>query len=1125
LDVHQVPPFVAFAGESKSLATILLDSSFIARELEAISKACVSALVSCSDVGIFVNEVTRKTIRLANEKEWQLDVSDLDAAFDSDGHPTELTESQASVTSKTIKINFIEHHGTASGLHTTAKLIEELIDQFDLRENLTAKKISHIFSDCLHNTLDAMPSAREVLKRLESNDSPSISDPLDNATNRSQDDFNSTLTMVPTAIPIGGGVAEGSHLGHYLVKERLGTGGMGAVYRAEDLVDNQSVAIKVLHKRITHDPTSLKRFAKEARLLAKANNPFVAQLLEVVSETENPYMVVELIEGGTLADLLTSKRPLSQEFTLTVMLDAIRGLAIAHSRGVIHRDFKPSNVLLTEATKKWITLQSPYADDTPAAYKTGVGIIYAKVSDFGLARTDEQSDSLALTTEGALMGTPLYMSPEQCLGLPTDSQSDIYSIGVTLFHLLAGSPPFEADTQVALLNQHLNATPQSLKKLRPDLSDSLVQVIEKCLAKKPKARYAHAGELAADLENILKGTPTSLGMHPPILALDVPGVMRFEHSWELACSPHQLWPYVSNTDRVNHAMGLPAVTYSIRQDPIYGTQRFATAKVSGVLIRWQEHPYEWIEGRRFSVLREFTHGPFRWFVNIVELSPSMGGGTLLTQKLIVLPRNWLGKQLAKLQLGKKSQIGFGRTYKQIDQYIANGEEKSAGSDPFIGRTDLRPSQRDKLHSRLEQLKLRNINPIVVDTLGQFLEYASDIEVSRIRPIALAERFQLDPNQVVNACLEGTRLGIFTLLWDIICPSCRISSTIQETLAAIKDHGSCEACNLNFSVDFAESVEMVFKIHAEIRDVKPAIYCIGGPAWSRHVVAQVRLAAGERFACELTLTEGAYVVRGPQLPFTINFRVVKNIPLNGIELSLSTLPSAQRILLATGSQVIQLYNDSTVDQQVRIERRASRHDAFSAAQASSTALFREIFPDEILSADQIISVGHIIVMRVQICDTKMLYDKLGDSIAFGKIRSSIQQILDEIKERSGAVVKTVQEGVLATFPDTLAALQAAHALKHIFHDSELRIRIAVHCGAAMVATLEDRLDYFGKTIQTLELLLESAHPQQILLTNAVADSEEIRQYLFEKQIKLELINYLQLPGKERVFQITDRSRVD
>ncbi|MEY4567961.1 MAG: hypothetical protein RLY14_2931, partial [Planctomycetota bacterium] len=1035
-DAHHMPPFVALAGESKSLATLLTDGSFMTSELESMAKACVSALVSCSDIGISVTEVTRKTIRFTNDSEWQLDVSDMEAAFRRN-HQVGHTESPVSLTLKTIKINLDQHHGSASGLYSTARLIEELIDHFDLRDTLTAKKVSHIFEDCLRNKHDAIPSAREVLRRFECNTAHSIHDPSVKATDHSRDDFNSTLTMAPKAILSGGDLSEGSRLGRYLVKERLGTGGMGVVYRAEDVVDNQSVAVKVLHKKITHDPTSLKRFAKEARLLAKANNPFVAQLLDVVSETESPYMVVELVEGGTLADLLISKRPLSQDFALTVMLDAIRGLAIAHSRGVIHRDFKPSNVLLTEAAKKWVTLQSPYADDTSPSYKPGVGQIYAKVSDFGLARTDEQSDSLALTTEGALMGTPLYMSPEQCLGLATDAQSDVYSIGITLFHLLAGFPPFEADTQVALLNQHLNATPQSLKKLRPDLSDSLVQVIDKCLAKNPKARYPNAGELAGDLENILRGTPTSLGMHPPILSLADPGVMRFEHSWELTCSPHQLWPYVSNTDRVNHAMGLPAVTYSIRQDPIYGTQRFATAKVSGLLIRWQEHPYEWIEGRRFSVLREFTHGPFRWFVNIVELSPSMGGGTLLTQKLIVLPRNWVGKQLAKLQLGKKSQISFGRTYKQIDQYIANEEQKNAGFDPFIGRTDLRPSQRDKLRSRIEQLKRRNVNPIVVDTLGQFLEHASDIEVSRIRPIAIAERFQLDSKQVVNACLEGTRVGLFSLLWDIICPSCRISSNIQETLRAIKDHGSCEACNLNFSVDFAESVEMIFKIHAEIRDVKPAIYCIGGPAWSRHVVAQVRIAAGERFACELNLPEGTYVVRGPQLPFTINFRVVQSSPLNSIELSLATAPSTQRVLLAAGSQVIHLYNDSAVDQQVRIERRASRHDAFSAAQASSMALFRELFPDEILSADQIISVGHIIVMRVQICDTKKFYDKLGDNLAFGKIRSSMQQLLDEIKELSGAVIKTVQEGVLATFSDTLAALHAACSLQQNFANSELQ----------------------------------------------------------------------------------------
>ncbi len=154
---------------------------------------------------------------------------------------------------------------------------------------------------------------------------------------------------------------------------------------------------------------------------------------------------------------------------------------------------------------------------------------------------------MAVTRDGTLLGTPMYMSPEQCRGEAAGPAADVYSVGVTLFQMLAGRAPFEADSQVALLNQHCNTPPPSLKQLRPELPDALVRTIENCLAKNPQSRYANAGELLIDLENILRGQPTSLGLHPPVLSTNDPNVLRFEHRWDLDSSPSALWPFVSNT--------------------------------------------------------------------------------------------------------------------------------------------------------------------------------------------------------------------------------------------------------------------------------------------------------------------------------------------------------------------------------------------------------------------------------------------------------------------------------------------------------------------------------------------------------------------------------------------------
>ncbi len=1112
LDGAHEPPYIAFAlSDRLTLAEAMNDANLIETKIESLAIACTEALLACEEIGLVVGGLTLESVFHSADGRWQVDVSSLRSAIFGATLRSTLDQPLKSFVAPELLetlpgISPAELCDRASDIYSLAALLRHVIDDCDGKHSVGAKRVWSATADCLANEPLARPTAKELLKRLQVDASLQVTSDSDAASNG---DFEATMNIEGEVEAPAGFLAQGSQLGHYTICEKLGEGGMGSVYRAQDAADGKSVAIKILNKQVAPDSVTARRFAKEARLLAKANNPYVANLYEVNGDAKQPYMVVEFVEGGTLGAMIQAGQPFDEHFALAVITDAVRGLAIAHSRGVVHRDFKPDNVLLTKESRNWIASNSPYSTADRTKPRPAVGKIFAKVSDFGLARTAQQSESMAMTREGALMGTPLYMSPEQCRGEPAGLATDVYSVGITLFQLLSGRPPFDADTQVGLLNQHCNATPPSLKQLRPLLSDALVRTIENCLAKNPLARYTDAGALLVDLENIQRGEPTSLGLHPPILSLNEPDVMRFEHSWEFVSSPNQMWPFVSNTDRVNHALGLPAVTYTTRNDPVNGVQRFAEARILGQRIRWREHPYEWIEGRRFSVLREFTHGPFRWFVNVVELQPTLGGGTRIVKTLIVTPRNWLGKQLAKLQLGKKSKAGFGRTYEQVDRYISQSQFNQADRDPFIGRTELRSAQRQKLLARIQQLRSCKIDPLVVDTLGQFLEHASDLEVARIRPLALAERFQLDAMQVVNACLEGTRLGIFSLLWDIMCPSCRIPANIQQTLAAIQDHGFCEACNLNFSVDLADSVEMIFRVHPEIRQVETATYCIGGPAWSRHVVAQVRLAAGERFACELNLSEGAYVIRGPQLPFTIDIRVGHQSDLRRVELSLARPPESSRIQMPVGSQVIVLCNDSNSDQQVRIERTASRHDALSAANASTMALFREIFPSEVLSSDQIVSVAHITLLRVNLIDTKRCYETLGDGPAFNQFRGVLDRTIRVIREHSGAVVKTVGEGVLASFSEPFHAMRAAMALIDQSAESDWSVSLAIHNGPAMVATLDERLDYFGRMLKSLEQLAEAVPLNCIHTSAMIAEMQEVQASLGSSDWQVDVVPNLRL----------------
>jgi len=267
--------------------------------------------------------------------------------------------------------------------------------------------------------------------------------------------------------------------------------------------------------------------------------------------------------------------------------------------------------------------------------------------------------------------------------------------------------------------------------------------------------------------------------------------------------------------------------------------------------------------------------------------------------------------------------------------------------------------RVRLSERLEHLTQRRIDPAVVETLRQFLEYASDPEVARSRPLMFAARFQLPPKDVIDACLFAAKEGLLTLLWDILCPSCRIPADVQETLATLKNHGYCPSCDLRYEIDFASSVELIFRSHPEIRTAETRTYCIGGPAFSAHVVAQTRLMPGERFEMELMLTEGSYRLRGLQLPFAVDMRVSAATGVTRFELPLLRPPLPNSVpTLRHGHQILTLFNNTSRELQVRLERTADRSMALTAAAAASIPVFREMFPHEVLAPGQIVSVTNI-----------------------------------------------------------------------------------------------------------------------------------------------------------------------
>ena len=263
--------------------------------------------------------------------------------------------------------------------------------------------------------------------------------------------------------------------GRYELRARLGRGGMAEVFRALDTRLGREVAVKVLAGHLLSDPRSVERFEREGRNAAALHHPNVVDVYDAASEGETHYLVMELVEGPTLAEIIAEEGQMPVPRALDIAGRIAAALQVAHDRGLVHHDVKPSNVLFD-------------ADGN------------VKVADFGIAR----AASSDITT---VQGSPPYVAPEQARGGRADPRSDVYGLGCVLFEMLAGRPPFQGKNPSAVIMQHLETPPPRLSDLRSDLSADVDNVVRRALAKDPEQRYASPDAFRADIDRVAAGLP------------------------------------------------------------------------------------------------------------------------------------------------------------------------------------------------------------------------------------------------------------------------------------------------------------------------------------------------------------------------------------------------------------------------------------------------------------------------------------------------------------------------------------------------------------------------------------------------------------------------------------------
>jgi class 3 adenylate cyclase len=581
--------------------------------------------------------------------------------------------------------------------------------------------------------------------------------------------------------------------------------------------------------------------------------------------------------------------------------------------------------------------------------------------------------------------------------------------------------------------------------------------------------------------------------------------------FDLPGKPADLWPFISDTSRMNRALGTSQMTF-VEKDGL----RHGSSKAGGLQHEWVEVPWNWVAEQWLTSTRIYERGFMKVMYAIHRLEPTPEG-TRLYLYFGAVPRNALWS--AAIRIGFPS---LEKAYRKVIPALAAQLDRLRPEVLQLPPPELAEGSLSRLRNVREQLIAEQLPVACVDALVDWVRTGDDADLHRIQIRERARVWKLPELELLRTALHATRAGLLDLSWDIICPHCRGVRDENGKLADLAAAGHCDACNIDFTTDTPEAVEVTFRVHPSVRDVAERLYCSAEPSQKEHIRVMVPVQPGETKTLKPHLAPGRYKVRTGSWYLDVE---------EGGPESITCEPRGEGSVVKSGPSPTLTYTNRTKEPVAfAIERSTWSDNALRAGMLLSFQEFRDLFSEDYIGADVKLAVGEQTLLFTDVVGSTAFYAERGDPGAFVEIKRHFDEVFKIVADHRGAVVKTIGDAVMATFTSPVDAVKASRKIHDAFHptrdDTPIRLRISLNTGPCIAVRLNSNADFFGGTVNIAAKLQALVESHQIAMSEATYRSADVAAYLTEVGAELESMEYtskaLPAPVSVRRWSVYGRS---